>query len=88
MKDFAGFSAFLALSFSAAYAQPSYVGATSAVSATRRLLTSGRAQSTILRSENSQKKIAKKIVKSIGEKRKKSATCAACHYTVVQKGKS
>ncbi len=33
-------------------------------------------------------KIAKKIVKSIGEKRmKKSETCALCHYTVVQKGK-
>ena len=83
------FSAFLALSFSAAYAQPSYVGADKCGKchkASFDVWKGTKHHSSFKKIHKN--KIAKKIVKSIGEKRmKKSATCATCHYTVVQKGK-
>ena len=83
------FAIFLSLTFGVAHAQPSYVGADKCGKchkASFDVWKGTKHHSSFKKIHKN--KIAKKIVKSIGEKRmKKSETCATCHYTVVQKGK-
>jgi mono/diheme cytochrome c family protein len=72
-----------------AHAQPSYVGAEKCGKCHRAEAEVWKGTKHFSSFKKIHKnKIAKKIVKSIGEKRmKKSKTCATCHYTVVAKGK-
>ncbi len=84
---------FLAIFFTAmvggAEAQPSYVGADKCGKCHRASFGVWKGTKHFSSFKKIHKnKIAKKIVKSIGEKRmKKSKTCATCHYTAVAKKK-
>lgn len=83
------FAALVTITFNTAYAQPNYVGADKCGKchkASSEVWKGTKHFSSFKKIHKN--KIAKKIVKAIGEKRmKKSKTCATCHYTVVQKGK-